>query len=151
MFNAHSLMPGAKEVCKELKQSGINLAMASNAPSKMLINRLKLAGIYDCFEIEKIYASEDIVGCRKPAPEFYEYIKVNNPEVESSRILMIGDSWKSDMIAARKAGISTCWYNPKASPRPEQGICNYEVVQLLALLKILGINQDIPEEFGRLN
>ena len=71
------------------------------------INKSVLNGYFD-----NIFISEEI-GYPKPMKEIFDHVfkKLGNPP--KTEVLIVGDSFRSDIVGGRNYGIKTCWYNPK--------------------------------------
>ena len=51
-------------------------------------------------------------GAAKPDPRMIELAMARAGVTDRARVLMLGDSLTSDMLAAANAGVDACWYNP---------------------------------------
>ena len=58
-------------------------------------------------------------------------------QVSRETTLIVGDSLTSDIRGGENAGIATCWYNPKGSPRPDGFRIDHEVRSLAELVDIV--------------
>jgi len=97
------LMPYALEVVKELSQK-YKIAIVSNGISYIQNKRLDNSLLKPY--IDKRYISEDL-DVAKPDPLFFAY-----PIKEyGSNLLVIGDSYKSDVVGARNAGLDCIYYS----------------------------------------
>lgn len=72
------------------------------------LHRVSLDGYVD-----KIYCFKN-TGRRKPSLEFYQHI-VSDLAARPEDLLMVGDSFDNDVLAANRAGIHAVWFNPKTS------------------------------------
>jgi FMN phosphatase YigB (HAD superfamily) len=78
------------------------------------------SGLRDCFA--HIVLSEE-VGCQKPNPRiFEEALRMNGLQAED--VVMIGDSWSSDIQGAINAGIDQIWIKKSK----EQGTKNQDTI-----------------------
>ena len=50
------------------------------------------------------------------------------------RAVIIGDSLTSDMLGGSRAGIATCWYNPKQKENPQKIPVTKEIRSLRELM-----------------
>lgn len=85
--------------------------------------------------IDAVYISEEI-GAIKPSHTFFNRI-LSDLECIPSKCLMIGDSISSDIIGAKKVGISTCWYNFKKKPIPEDFPADYSISSIKELAPLV--------------
>lgn len=87
------------ETWRELEQRGLVLAIASNFDER-------LPGICESLEplarCRHVFASS-AVGYRKPAAEFYRRVAAAL-DLPGESILMVGDDFENDVVAARQAG-----------------------------------------------
>lgn len=129
--DGHELIPGAEAALRYLYDR-YPLYVVTNGFAQVQRSRLRLAGIAglmrDCFISEEI-------GAQKPKKEFFDRcFERMDPEVRPSEILLIGDSLTSDILGAKNAGLSSCWFNPKGL-RNESGILPDHEIHMLSELK----------------
>lgn len=98
------LMEGADIVIPALAKE-YRLFIASNGVTSTQENRLRMAGLFDCFE--QIFTSQAI-GYQKPDSKFFEFIKNAIPDFDISQAIMIGDNLKNDIRGAKAFGLQTC-------------------------------------------
>ena len=93
------LFDDVAETWRELEQRGLVLAVASNFDER-------LPGICESLEpltrCRHVFASS-AVGYRKPAVEFYARVAAAL-DLPAESILMVGDDFENDVVAARQAG-----------------------------------------------
>ena len=129
-------MEGAQELVRYLSGRYI-LCAASNGPYEQQVNRLRIAGMLPYFH--DVYVSENI-GSPKPTEEYFrECMKRLNEslsadpgmkEITPGEVMMIGDSFTSDMAGGVTFGMKTCLYNFKEKKVPEDSGINYTVTSL---------------------
>jgi putative hydrolase of the HAD superfamily len=96
-----SLRPGAREVLRELKRRGYKLGVAANweeSPTELL----RESGVATLFGSTQFTA---VYGYSKPSP----YMLIMNAvelEVNPLRCAFVGNSIKTDVLAARRAGMT---------------------------------------------
>jgi putative hydrolase of the HAD superfamily len=98
--SAWELYPDTIESLEKLKSENFSLAIVSNWNSS-LEKVVKGLGIDHFFEF--MLASAD-VGCKKPSPKIFE-LALERADVEPSRVVHIGDTYATDVLGARRAGI----------------------------------------------
>ena len=86
--------------------------------------------------LDGVFLSEEI-GFEKPAPEFFNAVFAAIGEVDRDRVLIAGDSLTSDILGGERAGIRTCWYNPRGGPTGSGARVDYEIRDLREILDIL--------------
>jgi putative hydrolase of the HAD superfamily len=99
-----SLLPGAEELVRYLAAK-YPLTVVTNGFVEVQYEKFDKSGLRDCFA--HIVLSEE-VGCQKPNPRiFEEALRMNGLQAED--VVMIGDSWNSDIQGAINAGIDQIW------------------------------------------
>lgn len=86
--------------------------------------------------LDGVFLSEEL-GYEKPATEFFDrvFAAIGGPDRE--RVLIVGDSLTSDITGGNRAGIRTCWYNPKGEPNLTAAHADYEIRDLHGVLDII--------------
>ena len=97
-------MPGAEEVVRELAKK-YPLTIISNGFKEVQYYKFAHSGLADCFAHTII--SEE-VGINKPQPEIFR-IALERNGVTADQVVMIGDSYSSDIAGAKAAGIDQIW------------------------------------------
>ena len=83
-----------------------------------------------------MFLSEEL-GYEKPATEFFDRVFAAIGEPDRERVLIVGDSLTSDITGGNRAGIRTCWYNPKGEPNLTAAHADYEIRDLHGILDII--------------
>ena len=126
LSHGHWFVEGAERLLEDLKDK-YRLFLCSNGTAKVQKGRLESSGISPYFE--KIFVSE-LIGCNKPAREYFERCFEQIPDMELSRCIIIGDSLSSDILGGINAGIRTCWFNPKFAENRKNIAPDYEIYSL---------------------
>lgn len=115
MTTAHfSLLEGAEELVRYLAKK-YPLTVVTNGFVEVQYEKFDKSGLRDCFA--HIVLSEE-VGCQKPNPRiFEEALRMNGLQAEE--VVMIGDSWNSDIKGAINAGIDQIWIKKNKEPGAE--------------------------------
>ena len=105
LTTAHfSLLPGAEEIVRYLAEK-YPLTIVTNGFIEVQYEKFDKSGLRDCFA--HIVLSEE-VGCQKPNPRiFEEALRLNG--LSADEVVMVGDSWYSDIQGAINAGIDQIW------------------------------------------
>jgi YjjG family noncanonical pyrimidine nucleotidase len=124
------LIDGAAEVIHVL-QRRYRVAILTNGLKDVQRNRLAASVIRH--HVSELIISEE-VGFAKPAKEFFDaaFTRLGHPPKRN--VLMIGDSWTSDIRGAAQYGIDVCWYNPGRQTRPSQPEITREIASLNELV-----------------
>jgi 2-haloacid dehalogenase len=131
--NGCQLIDGALKIIKDLSLTH-RLFIITNGINLTQIKRLKQSGLYDFFEA--VFDSESI-GHQKPSKEFFDYVMSHIKDFEIKEALVIGDSYKTDMIGGIQAGIDTCWINRNGQEIINEYKSTYTIKSLLGLYDIL--------------
>ena len=86
--------------------------------------------------LDGVFLSEEL-GYEKPATEFFDRVFAAIGEPDRERVLIVGDSLTSDITGGNRAGIRTCWYNPKGEPNLTAARADYEIRDLHGILDII--------------
>lgn len=86
--------------------------------------------------LDGVFLSEEL-GYEKPATEFFDRVFAAIGEPDRERVLIVGDSLTSDITGGNRAGIRTCWYNPKGEPNLTAAQADYEIRDLHGILDII--------------
>jgi putative hydrolase of the HAD superfamily len=110
------------------------LGVVSNGLPDVQYRKLESMGLRPLFSC--IVLSEE-VGIRKPDPEIFlraAQLLGRQPD----ECFFIGDSYTSDVVGAKKAGMHTCWFNRTNASLPDNEIRpDYVVETLLEIPELL--------------
>ena len=97
---AWELYPDTVESLDKLKSERFSLAIVSNWNSSLdrVVNGLGIAHFF-----EFMIASAD-AGSKKPSPKIFE-LALDRAGIEPSRVVHVGDTFATDVLGARRAGI----------------------------------------------
>lgn len=123
------LIDGAVELLQTLHRK-YRIAILTNGLKKVQRRRLERSTIRDY--VSEIIVSEEI-GFAKPAPEYFDVAFAHAGNPAKHEVLMIGDSWNSDILGAARYGMDACWYNPSRQPRPASPEITHEIATLAEL------------------
>ena len=127
-----SLLEGAEELVRYLAKK-YPLTVVTNGFVEVQYEKFDKSGLRDCFA--HIVLSEE-VGCQKPNPRiFEEALRMNGLQAED--VVMIGDSWNSDIQGAINAGIDQIWIRKSKDPLPEGQSATYLAQSLSEVMEIL--------------
>lgn len=109
--------------------------IVTNGLSEVQWPRIKSTNLENHFD--HIVISDEI-GVAKPQDAFFEHCqKFIDPEIPKDKILIIGDTLKSDILGGNNFGIKTCWYNHYDSPNQSDIKADYEIESIADFVKIL--------------
>ena len=134
MTTAHfALLEGAEEIVRYLAAK-YPLTVVTNGFVEVQYEKFDKSGLKDCFA--HIVLSEE-VGCQKPNPRiFEEALRMNG--LDASEVVMIGDSFSSDIAGANTVGIDTIWLaQPDTMTDEQRHAATYIVTSLQEIKQIL--------------
>ncbi len=128
-----SLLPNAEEVVRYLAAK-YPITIVSNGFVSVQYRKINASGLKDCFQ--HIVLSEE-VGITKPQPGIFEIaLKLNGLQKED--VVMIGDSYTSDIQGAINAGIDQIWLqSPHLTEEERQKPATYKIQNILELKSLL--------------
>ena len=136
-----SVIPGAEEVLKAVKEKGGKIAIISNGFKSVQYRKMNTTCIHKY--VDAVILSEE-VGVMKPSPVIFrkaleaicgeEYYK-ENPSRARNGAIMVGDDFPNDIEGAQIFGIDQFYYNPYN--RECDGGPTYEGNNLTDLLKYI--------------
>lgn len=112
----------------------VKLVLLTNGLAKVQRGRLKMTDLMKYFD--SIVISEEI-GYSKPNSKIFLHALSSVKCNQKDRVLMIGDSLKSDILGGINFGIDTCWYNPRDTKNETRITPTYEIKDLLEILDII--------------
>ncbi|MBQ3698947.1 MAG: YjjG family noncanonical pyrimidine nucleotidase [Prevotella sp.] len=126
------LVEGARQLTDYLKGRGYKIHMCSNGFHEVQYKKLRACGLQDHFDT--IILSED-AGANKPSGLFFDYA-MRRTQARKETTLMIGDNFQTDILGAKRYGLSTAYFN-RWPEYPAEEPVDYEVTSLTQLMEIL--------------
>jgi HAD superfamily hydrolase (TIGR01509 family) len=106
--NFWSMVPdGLPEALRKVRAQGVRVAVVSNSEG-MLERLLDELGVLRCLDL---VVDSGVVGVEKPDPRIFG-VALNHFRVPPSRALHLGDTYTSDVIGARAAGLRVALVDP---------------------------------------
>jgi len=127
------LISGALEILNKLHGT-YKLAIITNGIKETQQGRFKKANLNRYFE--QIIISEE-AGIAKPDKGFFDYTMDKIDFHNKRELLIIGDSLNSDILGGNLSGIDTCWLNPKGNINKTDIKPDYEIKDLMELVRII--------------
>lgn len=110
------------------------LGIITNGFTELQQTRLERTGLKDFFEIHVI---SEQVGITKPDPKTFEYALALAGNLAREEVLMVGDTFETDMLGGINAKLDTCWLNPDRKPIPQNFITSHQISSMSALQDLL--------------
>ena len=124
---------GASDLLEQLSNQ-YEIIISTNGPKDAAYKKVKAANLQHY--INRIVASGEC-GFSKPMPGFFKYTISKMETKDRSRMLIIGDSLKTDILGGIYNGIDTCWFNPNHRENTLGIEPKYEIDKLKHLIKKL--------------
>ena len=128
------LYPEASRLLDSLRGK-YTLSLLTNGFSQVQRSRIDMTDTSKYFAT--VVISEE-TGYQKPQREIFEVLLRNIDHNERDDVLMIGDSYSSDIVGGFNAEIDTCWLNRSGSP-PDGRAPTYEIADISSLAELLGV------------
>ncbi len=128
-----SLLPHAEEIVRYLAAK-YPITIVSNGFVSVQYRKINASGLKDCFQ--HIVLSEE-VGITKPQAGIFEIaLELNGLQKED--VIMIGDSYTSDIQGAINAGIDQIWVqSPTLTDEEKKRPATYKIASLLGIKQLL--------------
>jgi 2-haloalkanoic acid dehalogenase type II len=111
---AVTILPNVKQTLDTLYANGLRLGMVSNGDNEELSAHLD--GVSDLFDV--VVTSEELK-VYKPHPRIFNET-LQKMGIARENAAFVGDTITSDVLGAKKAGLTAIWYNKKQRiPKPE--------------------------------
>jgi 2-haloalkanoic acid dehalogenase type II len=128
---AVTILPNVKQTLDTLCANGLRLGMVSNGDNEELSAHLD--GVSDLFDV--VVTSEELK-VYKPHPQIFNET-LQKMGVPRDKAAFVGDTITSDVLGAKKAGLTAIWYNkkqriPKPGLRPD-----FEIRDMTEILEIV--------------
>ncbi|NLD59394.1 MAG: noncanonical pyrimidine nucleotidase, YjjG family [Clostridiales bacterium] len=117
------LLPGALEAVRAIAEK-LPVALVTNGISSVQHGRIDRSPIRPYISALVISGEQ---GFQKPDPRMIFRALELLGSIEPGRALMAGDSLTSDVLAANRAGVDACWYNPSGEIAPAEYKIRYEI------------------------
>jgi YjjG family noncanonical pyrimidine nucleotidase len=127
------LLPGALDVVQYCK-AHCTIGLITNGLADVQRGRLAVSGLDAWFET--IVISEE-VGYPKPHPEIFRHACQTMKAPHTADVLMVGDSYESDIVGAHEFGIDTCWVNIHQRNDVESSVATYEINEIKELIPVI--------------
>lgn len=112
----------------------VKMGIITNGFESMQAKRL--ANTHTTHFFEFVVVSEK-VGVAKPDPKIFDYAIAQMGNVDKSQILMVGDTFSSDIVGANNVGIDSCWFNHENHHNESEIRPTYEIKNMLELVDIM--------------
>jgi putative hydrolase of the HAD superfamily len=122
------LFEDVAETWQALAERGVTLGIGSNFDRRL---RQVCAGLPPLDQCDRIFVSSEM-GFRKPAVDFFRQVEISL-KLAADQILLVGDDWSSDYLAAQSAGWKAVFLD-RCSRQRRQAEAISSLGELLALV-----------------
>jgi 5'-nucleotidase len=122
-------LDGVLDLLESLKGQ-VKMAIITNGFTDLQKVRLARNGLNNTFEF---LAISEQVGAAKPSKKIFDYAFEKMGQPARGKVLIVGDTLKSDILGGVNAGIDTCWYNPHHHDNSDGILPTFEVSSHQAL------------------
>ncbi len=126
------LLDGALDVLKAISAQ-MPIALVTNGIGRVQRSRLEKGNLWGYFRA--VIISQE-VGAQKPDPQIVFAALKALGDIPPEEALLCGDSLTSDILAANRAGVDACWFNPRHQARPADMAIRYEIDDIRELMGI---------------
>ncbi|HVU70859.1 MAG TPA: HAD family hydrolase [Ktedonobacteraceae bacterium] len=98
---------GAAALLEHLRQQSLKIVVVTNNLVEEQIDKLRHLKLEHL--VDELVTSEE-VGFIKPDPRIFQ-AALERSGCRAEEVVMVGDSWKADVLGARQAGIRAIWFN----------------------------------------
>lgn len=130
-----TLIPEMEQVLNFAKERNINIGIITNGPSSHQRMKLKQLNIEKWVDEKNIFISSE-VGFSKPDVNIFRLAE-KFISLDREKTYYVGDSYKNDVVGAKKAGWKSIWMNHRAHRvkelvyKPDFIILDYQEIPLL--------------------
>ncbi|MDB0440932.1 hydrolase [Clostridioides difficile] len=130
-----TLIPEMEQVLNFAEERNINIGIITNGPSSHQRMKLKQLNIEKWIDEKNIFISSE-VGFSKPDVNIFRLAE-KFMSLDRENTYYIGDSYKNDVVGAKKAGWKSIWINHREHRveelvyKPDFIILDYQEIQLL--------------------
>ena len=128
------LIDGALEICKNIFSNNKKIYIVTNGILATQKARIEYSLIKEY--ISEYFVSE-FIGFQKPHIEYFNYVFSHIPQIDKSKILIVGDSLSLDITGGNNAGIDSCWFNVRDEINNTGIIPTYEIKNFFELKKFM--------------
>ena len=133
LAESSQLFKDSEEVCKYL-HSKYTTAIITNGIGVVQRSRLEKSSIKKY--IDYLIISED-ANCSKPNVGIFNYAETITGFHDKDKMLIVGDSFSSDILGGINYGIDTCWINTENKENPTEIKPSYTVDSLRSITEFL--------------
>ncbi len=109
------LVAGAKELLEAVRSVGIATGIVTNNSVSEQVGKLRSLGVEHL--IDHLVISEE-AGCSKPDEKIFR-IALERAGARPDEVVMVGDHWENDIVAASRVGIRGVWFNRERLQMPD--------------------------------
>lgn len=132
---AVAILPNVKKTLETLYANGLRLGMISNGDTEELSAHLN--GVSDLFDV--IVTSEELE-VYKPHPRIFNDT-LQKMGITRKKTAFVGDSLLADIYGAKKAGLTTIWYNKRQRTLTRGLRPDFQIRDMAEVLEVLELKR----------
>ena len=129
-----SPLEGALEVLKTLQSRKVRMGIITNGLKEVQRPRIRRVGMEKFFDVVLV---SDEIGLAKPDTRFFALAHEAMGLPDKGKVLVVGDSYASDITGAKNYAFPSCWFNPRAQPLPQPAVPDFEIRSLRELIGLV--------------
>jgi HAD superfamily hydrolase (TIGR01662 family) len=133
------LFTNVRETLEQLNAKSYKLAIISNGSKLKQEQQLKLLKLQSLIPDQHLFSSQQR-GIHKPNPQIFRHA-LQTLRIPAAQAIMVGDSWKNDIVGAVSCGIDAIWIRPlhnhKQSPQRKLGSRQVMIIRQFSELNSL--------------
>jgi len=127
-------LDGALDLLETLKRLRVRMGIITNGLREVQRPRIRQVGMENFFQVVLV---SDEIGLAKPDTRFFARAHAEMGLPEKEKVLVVGDSYASDIAGAKNFAFPSCWFNPKALQPPADAQPDFDIRSLKEVLKIV--------------
>jgi HAD superfamily hydrolase (TIGR01662 family) len=104
------LIADVRETLEQLSEKSYKLAIISNGSKPKQEQQLKQLKLQMLIPVQHLFSSQH-GGMRKPNPQLFRHA-LHTLRITAAQGVMVGDSWKNDIMGAVNSGMDAIWLRP---------------------------------------
>ncbi len=127
-------LEGALEILETLQSKKVRMGIITNGLKEVQRPRIRRVGMEKFFDVVLV---SDEIGLAKPDIRFFALAHEAMGLPDKEKVLVVGDSYASDITGAKNYAFPSCWFNPHAQSLPQAEVPDFEIRSLQELIGLV--------------